>query len=253
MGDGGDATQPATDSGLLGGLVRLDPGRHGFGDLCPGAQSGDEGAAAQIRLRQHARRYRLCRIDFVRAVPGGLGLLLHLGTHRRPLRAAPAAWPPPSWSFRSSPAPPPSPRMCGNWRCSVSWPVSASAGNGRWRAPMSPKPGRRIAASKAPAICRPAITRASFWRPRLNFTVGAAFGWRAMFLCGAVPILVALFTLSRVKEPARWKERHAGPRSHPLRMIFTHEYRKRTIVNAAWYRWRLSDCGRARSMSPPRF
>ena len=72
-----------------------------------------------------------------------------------------------------------------------------------------------------------------FLAAALNFTVGAAFGWRAMFLCGAVPILVALFTLSRVKEPPRWQERHAGARAHPLKMIFAQEYRKRTIVNAA--------------------
>jgi MFS family permease len=72
-----------------------------------------------------------------------------------------------------------------------------------------------------------------FLAAALNFTVGAAFGWRAMFLCGAAPIVLALFTLSRVKEPPRWEQRHAGPRSHPLRMIFSEEYRKRTIVNAA--------------------
>ena len=72
-----------------------------------------------------------------------------------------------------------------------------------------------------------------FLAAALNFTVGAAYGWRAMFLCGAVPVLVALFTLSRVKEPPRWQERHAGPRAHPLKMIFAQEYRKRTIVNAA--------------------
>ena len=59
-----------------------------------------------------------------------------------------------------------------------------------------------------------------FLAAALNFTVGATFGWRAMFLCGAAPILVALFTLSRVKEPPRWERGHAGPRSHPLRMIF---------------------------------
>jgi MFS family permease len=72
-----------------------------------------------------------------------------------------------------------------------------------------------------------------FLAAALNFTVGAAFGWRAMFLCGAAPILVALFTLSRVKEPPRWERRHAGPRSHPLRMIFSGPYLKRTIVNSA--------------------
>jgi len=72
-----------------------------------------------------------------------------------------------------------------------------------------------------------------FLAAALNFTVGAAFGWRAMFLCGAAPILVALFTLSRVKEPPRWERGHAGPRSHPLRMIFSKPYLGRTIVNSA--------------------
>lgn len=72
-----------------------------------------------------------------------------------------------------------------------------------------------------------------FLAAALNFTVGATFGWRAMFLCGATPILVALFTLSRVKEPPRWERGHAGPRSHPLRMIFSGPYLKRTIVNSA--------------------
>jgi MFS family permease len=72
-----------------------------------------------------------------------------------------------------------------------------------------------------------------FLAAALNFTVGATFGWRAMFLCGAAPILVALFTLSRVKEPPRWERSHGGPSSHPLRMIFSGPYLKRTIVNSA--------------------
>jgi len=72
-----------------------------------------------------------------------------------------------------------------------------------------------------------------FLAAALNFTVGATFGWRAMFLCGVAPILVALFTLSRVKEPPRWERSHAGPRNRPLRMIFSGPYLKRTIVNSA--------------------
>jgi MFS family permease len=72
-----------------------------------------------------------------------------------------------------------------------------------------------------------------FLAAALNFTVGATFGWRAMFLCGVAPILVALFTLSRVKEPPRWERGHAGPRNHPLRMIFSGPYLRRTIVNSA--------------------
>jgi MFS family permease len=72
-----------------------------------------------------------------------------------------------------------------------------------------------------------------FLAAALNFTVGATFGWRAMFLCGAAPMLVALFTLARVKEPARWERKHAGPRSRPLAMIFSGGNLRRTIVNTA--------------------
>ena len=66
----------------------------------------------------------------------------------------------------------------------------------------------------------------------LNFTVGATYGWRAMFLCGLAPVVVSLYTLSRVKEPAKW-ERHAAEvkRVNPLTEIFSPTYRRRTIVN----------------------
>ncbi|HTJ20817.1 MAG TPA: MFS transporter [Gemmatimonadaceae bacterium] len=67
----------------------------------------------------------------------------------------------------------------------------------------------------------------------LNYTVGARFGWRAMFFCGFVPVIVAALTLRRVREPERWKKREAeAKRAHPLAEIFSPTYRKRTIVNA---------------------
>ncbi len=66
----------------------------------------------------------------------------------------------------------------------------------------------------------------------LNFTVGATYGWRAMFLCGLVPAVVSLYTLFKVKEPPKWERHHAGRGSHPLRAIFRPPYTKRTIVNA---------------------
>jgi len=68
----------------------------------------------------------------------------------------------------------------------------------------------------------------------LNFTVGAHYGWRAMFLCGLAPVVVAIMTLATVKEPERWKA-HASEakRAHPLVEIFGPVYRKRTIVNAS--------------------
>ncbi len=69
----------------------------------------------------------------------------------------------------------------------------------------------------------------------LNYTVGAAFGWRAMFLCGLAPVVVSLFTLLKVKEPERWVEAEHSTvkRKSPLREIFGPRYLKRTLVNSA--------------------
>ena len=72
-----------------------------------------------------------------------------------------------------------------------------------------------------------------FLAAALNYTVGAQFGWRAMFLCGAAPILVTIFTLARVREPSRWTEKHAQARTNPLVAIFSGLYLRRTIVNTA--------------------
>ena len=57
----------------------------------------------------------------------------------------------------------------------------------------------------------------------LNATVGASFGWRAMFLCGLAPVIVSVVTLLRVKEPARWQQAHgsAAPRRSPLAVILS--------------------------------
>src|ERR1700748_2551390 len=72
-----------------------------------------------------------------------------------------------------------------------------------------------------------------FLAAALNFTVGAAYGWRAMFLCGAAPVLVSLYTLARIKEPKRWEHAaHAKSAAAPLAMIFAPEYLRRTIVNS---------------------
>ncbi|WP_233868008.1 MFS transporter [Paraburkholderia adhaesiva] len=66
----------------------------------------------------------------------------------------------------------------------------------------------------------------------LNYTVGVHFGWRAMFLTGALPVVVAILVLTRVEEPAKWKKSEASHvhRGSPLREIFSAEYRKRTFV-----------------------
>lgn len=68
----------------------------------------------------------------------------------------------------------------------------------------------------------------------LNFTVGAQFGWRAMFLCGLAPVVVAIFTLVRVREPEAWRRHEAEARQvSPLREIFNARYLRRTLVNAS--------------------
>jgi len=74
-----------------------------------------------------------------------------------------------------------------------------------------------------------------FLAAALNYTIGAEFGWRAMFLCGAAPVIVTLFTLMRVREPSRWAERRGESRTErtasPLAAIFSAPYLRRTIVN----------------------
>jgi MFS family permease len=73
-----------------------------------------------------------------------------------------------------------------------------------------------------------------FLAAALNYTVGASFGWRAMFLCGGAPVLLALYMLAKVKESDRWaKAAESRRRSNPLQGIFAGQYRRRTMLNAA--------------------
>jgi MFS family permease len=70
----------------------------------------------------------------------------------------------------------------------------------------------------------------------LNYTVGAHYGWRAMFLCGLAPVVVSIFTLFKVKEPERWQHAAVDAPVHtasPLVRIFRQPYRRRTIVMSA--------------------
>jgi MFS family permease len=67
----------------------------------------------------------------------------------------------------------------------------------------------------------------------LNFTVGASYGWRAMFLCGLAPVVVSVVTLLRVREPERWEQVHESglPRRSPLARILSGALLRRTLVN----------------------
>ncbi|HEY1610572.1 MAG TPA: MFS transporter, partial [Paraburkholderia sp.] len=68
----------------------------------------------------------------------------------------------------------------------------------------------------------------------LNYTVGVHYGWRAMFLTGAVPVVVAIMILLRVKETDKWRNAESrAVHARPLREIFSTTYRRRTWVACA--------------------
>ena len=64
----------------------------------------------------------------------------------------------------------------------------------------------------------------------LNATIGARYGWRAMFIVGGLPAFLIVFIRRSVREPARWKR--AASTLQPFLMLFSPEYRRRTIVNS---------------------
>lgn len=72
----------------------------------------------------------------------------------------------------------------------------------------------------------------------VNYTVGAHYGWRAVFAVGGAPALLVAFIRYGVRESARWEHRVATlDRRWTARDAFfslwTPEYRRRTICNAA--------------------
>jgi MFS family permease len=76
-----------------------------------------------------------------------------------------------------------------------------------------------------------------FLAAALNYTIGATFGWRAMFLVGVVPVIVSILVLLRVKETDKWQKVEALAvdvvrQASPLRSIFGPKYLRRTVVAA---------------------
>ncbi len=72
----------------------------------------------------------------------------------------------------------------------------------------------------------------------VNYTVGAHYGWRAVFAVGGAPALLVAFIRYGVRESARWERRVATlERRWTARdaffALFSAEYRRRTITNAA--------------------
>ena len=74
-----------------------------------------------------------------------------------------------------------------------------------------------------------------FLAAALNYTIGAHYGWRAMFLVGIVPVLVSIAVLLQVEESKKWKNTGSSARkaAAPLASILQGTYRKRTLIAAA--------------------
>jgi MFS family permease len=72
-----------------------------------------------------------------------------------------------------------------------------------------------------------------------NYTVGANLGWRAMFAVGGTPALLVAFIRYGVRESHRWESRRAEAgdamtMSRSFLALFSHEYRRRTWLNALY-------------------
>lgn len=68
----------------------------------------------------------------------------------------------------------------------------------------------------------------------LNYTIGAEYGWRAMFAAGGAPALLVGFIRFGVKEPERWQHaaQHVQGLAKPLLELFSPALRRRTILNS---------------------
>jgi MFS family permease len=69
-----------------------------------------------------------------------------------------------------------------------------------------------------------------------NHFIGETYGWRAMFIAGAVPSLLVGYLMWGVSEPARWKAQKVQVSSRRasgfLGEIFQPPFRRRTIINS---------------------
>ncbi|MBT2372634.1 MFS transporter [Pseudomonas fluorescens] len=68
----------------------------------------------------------------------------------------------------------------------------------------------------------------------LNYTVGATYGWRVMFLCGLFPAVVAIYTALKVKEPQQIRQvKPAATTRAAWWEIFAPAFRRRTLTSSA--------------------
>jgi MFS family permease len=72
----------------------------------------------------------------------------------------------------------------------------------------------------------------------INYAIGARYGWRAVFAVGGTPALLVAFIRYGVAEPKRWQQRlgqidRRWRARDSFAALFSPEYRRRTVVNAA--------------------
>jgi MFS family permease len=69
-----------------------------------------------------------------------------------------------------------------------------------------------------------------------NYTIGANYGWRWMFILGGAPALLVGWIQSGVREPKTWQDKAKGQDRPRMReafgALFSPEYRSRTIINS---------------------
>jgi MFS family permease len=77
-----------------------------------------------------------------------------------------------------------------------------------------------------------------FFAAIANYEVGAHYGWRAMFAIGGLPALLVGFIRYGVKESKRWESQakrvHRWSLFRPFAALFSPQFRKRTLLNAAY-------------------
>ncbi len=72
----------------------------------------------------------------------------------------------------------------------------------------------------------------------VNSVIGSRYGWRAVFAVGGLPAVLVAFIRYGVSEPKRWQSRMIRLETRPTASaaflaLFSPEYRRRTVVNAA--------------------
>jgi MFS family permease len=68
-----------------------------------------------------------------------------------------------------------------------------------------------------------------------NYTIGANYGWRWMFILGGAPALLVGWIQSGVREPATWRnkaERGRPQMGAAFATLFSPQYKRRTIINS---------------------